>query len=144
LDSNLGTWTTFNAKCIWSPTYSFWRFTCFPAKKTPRFVRVFCMLMQMYLCKNYDFSLVFFQASPCALLQAFGFQVMFKHRLFSVYIMCLWKCEVHFGHKNNVLLSLNSKSKFNFWNFIGTKIKFTRNSILGFLHICMPKPKPFN
>jgi hypothetical protein len=26
--------------------------------------------------------------------------------------------------------------------FIGTKIKFTKNSILGFLHICIPKPKP--
>jgi hypothetical protein len=71
--------------------------------------------MQMYLCKNYDFSLVFFQASPCA-LQAFGttFQVMFKRRLFTVYIMCLWKCEVHLGYKNNVLLSLYSNQNLTF------------------------------
>jgi hypothetical protein len=73
-------------------------------KKTPRFVRVFCMLMQMYLCQNYDFSLVFFQASPCALLQAFGFQVMFKHRLFSVYINVFVKVRGAFGYKNNVFI----------------------------------------
>jgi hypothetical protein len=109
LDSNLGTWTTFNAKCIWSQTYSFLEIYMFPCKKTLRFVQVFCMLMQMYLCKNYDFSFIFFQASPCA-LQAFWYHI--SSYVQAQIVLCIHNVFVKvwgaFGYKNNVLLSLNS------------------------------------